>query len=344
LTRDSYQEFRVMMRTPEQAAQMNMPPNGNFEWPDVQSCMLCPVCGKEAAPPSSSSSSKSDNTEYWMLFYPILQMKVENHKMTVGTRTICRLGCRECFEKLVSDLALKVSSVPPDLQSSSTALSWSLPVLEVLEDAGSVSFLGEGPPIRRPPSFPSPEDVMDAWTLYSMWEQSGAWEALQHDYRDILSRSMGGAGMEPKEKGGIDGGWKANPDSINEQPMLELKLADRFGKNCDNPACDRVHGRSCSVTGERVKLHVPCEACKGAHYCSVECRSMSATEHKAQCLARQEEVHKKRGRQEAQCNTCKVWLPYSSMKKCSRCKKATYCSVDCQKNDWKQHKPSCVKT
>jgi hypothetical protein len=31
------------------------------------------------------------------------------------------------------------------------------------------------------------------------------------------------------------------------------------------------------------------------------------------------------------------------MKKCSRCRNATYCSVECQKQDWNRHKTECQK-
>ncbi|KAJ6535744.1 hypothetical protein B0H19DRAFT_434463 [Mycena capillaripes] len=32
---------------------------------------------------------------------------------------------------------------------------------------------------------------------------------------------------------------------------------------------------------------------------------------------------------------------YKDLKSCSRCKSARYCSVECQRNNWKQHKPVC---
>jgi hypothetical protein len=31
------------------------------------------------------------------------------------------------------------------------------------------------------------------------------------------------------------------------------------------------------------------------------------------------------------------------MKKCSRCRQATYCSVECQRKAWAEHKAHCVK-
>lgn len=46
---------------------------------------------------------------------------------------------------------------------------------------------------------------------------------------------------------------------------------------------------------------------------------------------------------EEECATChKPSTPESPLKRCSRCKTATYCSVDCQKVDWKSHKQHCA--
>lgn len=44
------------------------------------------------------------------------------------------------------------------------------------------------------------------------------------------------------------------------------------------------------------------------------------------------------------CNSCGTAAgPKQKLSVCSRCKRAWYCSAKCQKNDWKTHKPSCVK-
>ena len=44
-----------------------------------------------------------------------------------------------------------------------------------------------------------------------------------------------------------------------------------------------------------------------------------------------------------QCDTCKQKLPYTQMKKCSRCRCATYCGVQCQRIAWPEHKAHCVR-
>lgn len=39
------------------------------------------------------------------------------------------------------------------------------------------------------------------------------------------------------------------------------------------------------------------------------------------------------------CNKCGKM---NNLKKCGRCNKVLYCSVDCQRSDWKQHKKTCI--
>lgn len=144
--------------------------------------------------------------------------------MTLGTRTICRFVTLSCMEDLLEGLTLKMQ---PGKASSGDArksrLTFTLPAADVLAEAGSASFLEDGPP--RPESHPHVDDVLDAWTLYNLWEHSGAWEALQNDYRLVLSRSMH---ADPAEIEALD----KNP---------EPRLKERMGRSCGNSACGSVH-------------------------------------------------------------------------------------------------------
>lgn len=38
---------------------------------------------------------------------------------------------------------------------------------------------------------------------------------------------------------------------------------------------------------------------------------------------------------------CKVCKTTGKLKNCSKCKKDFYCSVDCQRSDWDEHKKNC---
>jgi hypothetical protein len=42
-----------------------------------------------------------------------------------------------------------------------------------------------------------------------------------------------------------------------------------------------------------------------------------------------------------QCNFCNK--PTTRLKKCTRCEAIWYCSKECQKRDWRRHKPECVR-
>ena len=43
------------------------------------------------------------------------------------------------------------------------------------------------------------------------------------------------------------------------------------------------------------------------------------------------------------CHGCDIQKTSSEFKKCSNCKMAYYCSSECQKKDWKEHKPQCYE-
>lgn len=44
---------------------------------------------------------------------------------------------------------------------------------------------------------------------------------------------------------------------------------------------------------------------------------------------------------ETKCFNCKKILTIAEAKTCGKCKQTTYCSPECQKNDWKFHKKKC---
>jgi hypothetical protein len=263
-TPENFQDFKVMMRTQEQSIQMSISPNGNFDWPDVNSLLLCPICNEKAPIPEEGDDHEH---EYWLLFYPLLQITImKGSQMTLGTRTICRLTCLHCMEKLLKEMTLKVS--PPAINGRRPKLSFTLPAREVLIEAGSASFLEDGPP--RPETHQHVDDILDSWTLYNLWEHSGAWEALQNDYKEVLSRSMNS-----------DNGDERNPRK-------------KAGKSCGNPSCQNTEGELDPETGEVINFSIKCKQCKKEYYCSKSCKEEARESHNPDCLIRQEERPKRR--------------------------------------------------
>jgi MYND finger len=315
-TPENYQDFRVMMRTKEQSHEMCIAPNGSFDWPDVNSLLLCPCCGNRGPIPFPGDKREH---EYWMVFYPLLQITVlKGSQMTLGTRTICRLTCLECMDDMLEGLTLNVAPGGKSKHQSGSGLAFALPAADVLAEAGSASFLEDGPP--RPESHPHVDDILDAWTLYNLWEHSGAWEALQNNYRLMLSRSMNADSTEMKNDAG---------------------LKHRMGRPCGNKSCCKVHGKM--YDKEMCRLHTKCRECHSEFFCSMTCRENARDEHAELCLEKKRDREERREKKtrKVECDTCARKFPYTKMKKCSSCRNATYCSVDCQRMDWQRHKYSC---
>ena len=294
-----------MMRTAEESKNMNLPPNSEFDWPDVHAMLLCPLCSAMAQIP------KDTEFEYWMVFYPLLQVNHQETEMTLATRIICRLVCLDCMQQLLDGMFLTVKQTEKE-----NVVAFSLSAMEILQEAGTVSFLQDGPP--RPECHPHVDDPIDAWTLYSLWESTGAWEALQNDYSTVLSRSMLST---------------PNPPSRN---VVILETKDQYGRKCGNVGCEKVHGKK-DEDGAVIRLSVVCKQCKLSYYCSNECRSAAWAVHSLDC-----ESGKKKAKL-VNCDACKKALPYTRMKKCSRCRSTVYCSIESQREDWSRHKVTCRK-
>lgn len=350
-TSENYQDFRVMMRTKEQSLEMEIAPNGTFDWPDVESLLLCPVCGEKCPIPlegdRNNNTNNNDPQEYWMLFYPLLQITVmKGSQMTLGTRTICRLTCLECMEDLLEGMTLTVQPGANKTASGQrrTQLAFTLPASDVLAEAGSASFLEDGPP--RPDTHPHVDDILDGWTLYNLWEHSGAWEALQNDYRLTLAKSMHADQNNVANNNTINNN-NSHPDYDVEDASAagEPRLKERMGKKCANKECTNIHGRLSELTGEMVRLGIKCRECHSEFYCSKTCRESSKDAHKDNCLRKRREREERREKKakKVECDTCHKKHPYTRMKKCSRCRSATYCCVQCQKDDWENHKEACQK-
>merc|ERR1712127_443149 len=158
-TPDNFRDFKVMMRTREQAKSMKIRPNGNFDWPGVQSLMTCPLCSKLHDVPREGDDDYEH--EYWMLFYPLLQITIrKGSQMVLGTRMSCRLACLDCMEELLDDMTCTVC--PPLNQGRQSKVTFALTAKEVLMQAGSAAFLEDGPPM--PETHPLADDILDAWT------------------------------------------------------------------------------------------------------------------------------------------------------------------------------------
>ncbi|KAL7555465.1 hypothetical protein ACA910_006128 [Epithemia clementina (nom. ined.)] len=374
-TADNYQDFRVMMRTKAQSRDMDLAPNGNFDWPDVAALLLCPCCGRQGPVPQPGSPKRY---EYWMVFYPLLQITLlKGTQMTLGTRTICRFLCLDCMEDLLEGLTLRIQpggTSRDDNGRTRGRLAFTLPAADVLAEAGSASFLEDAPP--RPDHHHNHhhhhsltgynDELMDAWTLYNLWEHTGTWEALQNDYRLVLSRSMhpdqnhssatnnqngtndpGGDPQGTHGARGTVGGPSSSPHPAAANHALDdPRWRDRIGKPCGYAACGKLHGSFDAETGLVIRLAIKCRDCWSEYYCSRACREAHAPQHAAACRDQQHERQERRREKKAkrvQCDTCHIRFPYTKMKKCSRCRRATYCSVECQKGDWEVHKKICTK-
>eukprot|EP00545_Synedropsis_sp_CCMP1620_P009674 CAMPEP_0119017644 /NCGR_PEP_ID=MMETSP1176-20130426/17214_1 /TAXON_ID=265551 /ORGANISM="Synedropsis recta cf, Strain CCMP1620" /LENGTH=387 /DNA_ID=CAMNT_0006971421 /DNA_START=30 /DNA_END=1190 /DNA_ORIENTATION=- len=305
LTKENYRDFGMMMRTKDQADTIHVDANGSFDWPDVESFLMCPVCSESAPIPDDDSDPTA---EYWLLFYPLLQINIEKgDKMIIASRTICRLACFDCMENLLEGMQLTVKQTPTEADPSLTTIS--LSAMEMLEEAGTASFLQDSPP--RPESFPNVDDELDAWTLYTLWEHSGAWEALQNDYKTVLSRSMQATSTLKT----VAAAAEITVPSSSDKAISAIRAKERYGRKCGSSTCNKVHGKKDEETGEVMRLTVVCEKCQSVYYCSKTCRKAAAKQHRGSCAQNKEEERERHVSRlkKIQCDVCKKVLPCTQM-------------------------------
>jgi MYND finger len=347
-TSQNYRDFGMMMRSQSQADAIKVPPSGKYEWPDVEAFLLCPVCGIfQEVPPEpeinydedvvAEMSIKPSDPEYWMLFYPLLQIQAEQNKnMIIASRTICRLTCLPCMKNLLDGLYISNESTPNEGRRPSVT-SFQLSVMEILDEAGTASFLHDDPP--RPASAPSVDDPIDAWTLYQLWEHTGTWEVLQNDYKKVLAISM-----KASATASIHGVMREEENRAITKLTSTIKTKDRYGRKCGNPTCNKIHGKKDEESGAIIRFSVVCSNCSSAYYCSKSCLNNASEHHKGSCAGLKATFEKEKLNRLKQipCDVCQKVLPCVEMKKCSKCRKVNYCSVKCQRQDWITHKSTCV--
>ena len=120
--------------------------------------------------------------------------------------------------------------------------------------------------------------------------------------------------------------------------------------------------KSCSYCGIQKTELKKCGKCGRVKYCSKECQVKHWKEHKRSCKTpnatastaasssgshgRSEPIPSTSPIEEAtvhleKCNFCHI--PSKDLKKCANCGQVRYCSRECQKKHWKEHKTDCHK-
>ena len=120
----------------------------------------------------------------------------------------------------------------------------------------------------------------------------------------------------------------------------------------------RLQCAMCGAEGGPRKKMVPCVKCNEVVYCSTQCLKADANQHQRSCdpvpfyetpdgkeitfdaehLQRLQTERENAGMVCANCNDIANKEPY---KKCAKCKRAVYCSKECQKKHWPVHKTVC---
>lgn len=111
-----------------------------------------------------------------------------------------------------------------------------------------------------------------------------------------------------------------------------------------NAASDKKCCANCGLKGDDLKR---CADCGQVRYCSRECQKKHWKIHKMDCKKSSSSSKQKNIESSSDicvldsnhCNTCGKMD--TNLKKCGACGRSWYCSQDCQRKDWKEHKKVC---
>lgn len=84
-----------------------------------------------------------------------------------------------------------------------------------------------------------------------------------------------------------------------------------------------------------------CGKCRLVHYCSVKCQKINRLDHNRICGVKHLKITENYPTigTENVCMSCNTHG--QKVKSCGKCRRAYYCSVKCQRVDWKEHKKIC---
>lgn len=134
-----------------------------------------------------------------------------------------------------------------------------------------------------------------------------------------------------------------------------------FQLEIDVDSATRCYCIMYDVDGKRIYKGITWEAGRTEEETRRNCRALKDRLREKQLMVRQMKTHEPRdfedmlemlaGSRQAdwvplQCEHCRSmpgFGPAPKLKRCSGCKRAWYCSVNCQRADWKNHKINCER-
>lgn len=138
------------------------------------------------------------------------------------------------------------------------------------------------------------------------------------------------ANHSAKKKNEVDSSLKA--ENPSQPSFQDIKT------NNQNDAIAGNSGEVCMCCGLEDSNMKRCTKCKSVAYCSHECQRTDWKRHRLACQTQQLPTTVPLM---SCCNSCGVLG--TEMKKCGQCKNASYCGPECQRTDWKNHKPTCPR-